>query len=111
MSIIINNILNLENTMQKNKNKLITNIVVDENKINQWIENRIVTDQLKFKYKYEYFGINEGLTLMKYITNQSSNWKFNEKSLNEIFKMFKRRYSKEIIKRKVFKMGIDFCFD
>ena len=107
---IINNILNLDYIRYENKNVLIPNIVIDEEKLKQSTMQKICRDQLKFKYKWDKFGTNDYLQLIEYISTQKKNWKFNSAELHKIFIMFERKFSKDKLRQKVMSLGIEYFF-
>ena len=110
-NLIINNILNMENIRKNNKNKLITNIVFDEYKYQQKIYEKIIEDNHKFKYSWNKFGASESLQLIKYVSEQDYDWKFNENELNKLFIFFDKKFSKNKLREKVMSLGIEFHFD
>ena len=108
MNLIISNLINIAYIMTENKNKLLTNIKVNEDDLQQWVYKNIIKDKLKFKYKWEAFSANDHFDLITYISKQGKNWVFDKTALNKLFVHFNNRFSKEILRRKVFKLGIDF---
>ena len=106
LNLIISNLINLEYIMIKNK--LLTNIKVNEDDLQQWVYQNIIKDKLKFKYKWEKFTVNDHFDLITYISKRNKNWVFNRNALNKLFIYFNKRFSKELLRQKVFKLGIDF---
>lgn len=105
---VINKAFNLTYITDMNKNKLIPQVKHDTEEHNNKLLKFIVRDQLKFKYQYEEFGPYDNLQLLQYIMKKGDNWTLNSSSLEEIYKYFKGKYSKEFLRRKAFKYGVEY---
>ena len=96
--------------IKKKRKHLVPHINYDQKKIMNIIYQKIINDKLKFKQKHEKWTEVENLSLLQYICNQSKCWILTNKTLHKMWLYFEKRYTKDFLRRKCYKYGIDYCF-
>lgn len=91
----------------KMNNFLVTQIKIDDKKMNKDVLDLIDGQKLKFKYKYNKFQRNDSLNLLKYLYQQDKKWQLNDDTLIKMKTFFKDRFSVEKLKEKCINYGFD----
>ena len=112
MEIVVKKLKNLHNIKEKFLEKnLVPQISIDKKEERELLLNKIKQTKLTHRYEYEKFGVSDYMELLEYVLKQDDDWQLNKKTITEIFYHFKGRFSVSILKRKLFKYGIDYHFD
>ena len=86
---------------------LVPKISVNQQQNETVLCEKIHQHKLEFEFKYEHWTIHENWKLMNYFERKQSFY-LNNTILDELYiKVFERKFDKEIIKKKCFKIGVE----
>ena len=106
---IIIKLKNLQPLQQINETCLVPEIKINKYEMQQQLFRQIKKDQLKFKYKWRYWGESENLDLLKYFDQQPKDWILNENTINDLYQnIFGLKFTKKWIRHKCLKFGIEY---
>ena len=108
---IISEVLNLYKVKKLYRNTLVPHISMNDEEQRKLFMKEIVKYKLRFKYDYEYFGASESMQLLNYLMQQNNDWKLNNDTLREIYKMFDCRFALSVIQHKCLKFGVEFDYN
>ena len=89
-------------------NYLISQINSDNDTLQDIINKLVQKHKLKFKYKWNYWGYYQSMQLFEYLSNTSTNWVLNKKTLKEIDDYFENNFEIEFLKLKCYEYGVDY---
>ena len=87
---------------------LIPQINADDDKLNESIVELVKKHQLKFKYKWNFWGYYESIELFEYLINTPKGWKLNEKTLKQIDNHFENKFATDFLKLKCYEYGFEY---